>query len=93
MQKRPAFTTSLNDSLEPQIQRVVQDYGLPNAINCPFDRPIQLAEVATRLKALDATVQEKIINWGYAVCDAALRKHVDGTLPAPVAFPYPAAGV
>jgi len=38
-------------------------------------------------------VQERIINWGYAVCDAALRKHVDQTLPPPVTFPYPASGV
>lgn len=75
------------------IRTNILDYELPNAMNCPFDRTIELAAVATRLKALDATLQERIINWGYAVCDAALRKHVDGTLPAPIAFPYPAAGV
>ncbi len=33
------------------------------------------------------------INWGYAVCDAAMRRHVDNGLPAPAAFPYPASGV
>jgi len=71
----------------------IADYGLPNAMNCPFEQTKKLAAVATRLKALDGTLQEKIINWGYAVCDAALRKHVDGTLPVPVAFPYPNAGV
>ena len=43
-----------------------------------------------RLKPLDATLQDRIINWGYAVCDAALRKHVDNTLPLPRNFPYPA---
>ena len=36
---------------------------------------MQLAELPTRLKRLDATTQERLINWGYAVCDAALRKH------------------
>ena len=75
------------------IRTNIADYGLPDAMNCPFDKTMELAAVATRLKALDATLQERIINWGYAVCDAALRKHVDGTLPAPIAFPYPAAGV
>ena len=75
------------------IRTSIADYGLPDAMNCPFDKTMELAAVATRLKALDATLQERIINWGYAVCDAALRKHVDGTLPAPIAFPYPAAGV
>jgi NTE family protein len=75
------------------IRTNIADYRLPDAMNCPFGETIKLANVATRLKALDATLQERIINWGYAVCDAALRKHVDPTLPAPVAFPYPAAGV
>ena len=75
------------------IRTNIADYGLPDAMNCPFDETMKLANVATRLKALDATVQERIINWGYAVCDAALRKHVDQTLPPPVTFPYPASGV
>ena len=75
------------------IRTNIADYALPDAMNCPFTETLKLANTATRLKALDATLQEKIINWGYAVCDAALRKHVDGTLPAPVGFPYPASGV
>jgi NTE family protein len=48
---------------------------------------------ATRLKRLDDTRQERLINWGYAVCDAALRKHVDPSLPRPADFPYPTQGV
>ena len=75
------------------IRTNIADYALPDAMECPFARTIALANVATRLKALDATLQERIINWGYAVCDAALRKHVDGNLPKPQNFPYPAAGV
>lgn len=75
------------------IRTNIADYGLPDAMNCPFTETLKLANTATRLKALDAVLQEKIINWGYAVCDAGLRKHVDGTLPAPLAFPYPASGV
>lgn len=75
------------------IRTDIANYGLPDAMNCPFARTIALANVATRLKALDETLQERIINWGYGVCDAALRTHVDRTLPAPLAFPYPRAGV
>jgi NTE family protein len=75
------------------IRTNIADYALPDAMNCPVSETINLANVATRLKALDVTLQEKIINWGYAVCDAALRKHVDGSLPAPIDFPYPASGV
>ena len=75
------------------IRTDITKYKLTDAMNCPFARTIELANVATRLKALDPTLQERIINWGYAVCDAALRTHVDKTLPAPPAFPYPSAGV
>ncbi len=75
------------------IRTNIADYQLPSAMNCPFNQTLDLANVATRLKALDPTLQEKIINWGYAVSDAGMRKHVDGTLPAPISFPYPAAGV
>ena len=71
----------------------IADYKLPTALPCPFDKTMQLANPPTRLKALDATLQEKIINWGYAVCDAGMRRHVDETLPAPIDFPYPSAGL
>jgi NTE family protein len=42
---------------------------------------------------MDQRTQERLINWGFAVCDAALRRHVDASLPAPAGFPYPAAGI
>jgi NTE family protein len=52
-----------------------------------------LAEIPTRLKRIDENLQERLINWGYAVCDAALRRHVQPTLGKPTGFPYPAVGV
>ena len=42
---------------------------------------------------MDEAVQEQLINWGYAVCDAAMRRHVDPGQPADGAFPYPEVGV
>ena len=54
---------------------------------------IELADVETRLKRTKPLVQERLINWGYAVCDAAMRKHVDRRMLAPTSFPYPRAGV
>lgn len=75
------------------IRTNINDYALPDAMNCPFDRTMALANVATRLKELDSTVQDRLINWGYAVCDAALRKHVNNTFRPPDNFPYPAAGI
>ena len=75
------------------IRTDIADYGLADALPCPPARTTELAAVPTRLSALDGRVQERLVNWGFAVCDAALRRHV---LPAGAArpdFPYPAAGV
>jgi NTE family protein len=41
------------------------------------------------LSAKDAATQERLINWGYAVSDAAVRGHFNSGLPAPGGFPYP----
>ena len=75
------------------IRTNIADYKLPNALDCPFDRTLALAETPTRLKRMDDQLQERLINWGYAVCDAALRKHVDPAIKPAPAFPYPARGV
>jgi NTE family protein len=71
----------------------IGDYQLPTSLPCPFDRTTELANLPTRLKRLEPDMQERLINWGYAVCDAAIRKHVKPELPAPVEFPYPGRGV
>jgi NTE family protein len=65
------------------IRTNIADYHLVTALSCPFDKTLRLADLATRLKRLGANDQEKLINWGYAVCDAAMRRHVDSTLPRP----------
>ena len=75
------------------IRTDIADYEIADALPCPFERTLALAETPTRLKRVDAGLQERLINWGYAVCDAALRKHVDPQLQKPDGFPYPAAGV
>jgi NTE family protein len=68
-------------------------YPIGDALTCPYDKTIKLANTPTRLKRLDAGTQERIINWGYAVCDAAMRSHVDQSLSRPQGFIYPASGV
>jgi hypothetical protein len=32
--------------------------------------------------------QERLINWGYAVSDYAIRSHVDGTIAPATKWPY-----
>lgn len=69
------------------------DFGTVGSLPCPADMTSDLAETPTRLKKLSARKQEQLINWGYAICDAAIRKWVWKDLTPPVRFPYPAAGV
>ena len=71
----------------------IADYGLPSTLPCPHDLTLQIAGTPTRLGKMDAAVQERLINWGYAVCDAAMRRHVDPGLAVGDAFPYPVSGV
>src|SRR5688572_23145911 len=71
----------------------IAKYSAPNALLCPHDRTLTLAETPTRLAKLDDLQQERIINWGYALCDAGMRAWVEKGLPAPKDFPYPKAKV
>lgn len=71
------------------IRSHIADFHLDTALDCPPEQTTKLAALATRLKRMDAITQERVINWGYAVCDAAIRKHVDSTLAEPHGFPYP----
>jgi NTE family protein len=75
------------------IRSHIGDYGLPNALPCDPQLTMRLASTPTRLGKMSPELQERLINWGYAVTDAALRAHVDTSLPAPGGFPYPASGV
>jgi NTE family protein len=71
----------------------LSEYGAPDMLPCPPAQTRKLAEISTRLKRLDARTQERLINWGYACCDAAMRRYVDPSLPPPSGFPYPRGGV
>lgn len=68
-------------------------YQVAGALPCPEEKTLTLANTKTRLKRLDSVTQERIINWGYAICDAAMRKWVDGNLRQPIGFPYPTSGI
>jgi NTE family protein len=88
------------DSFESKVRRGaywgirtdIADYELDDPLDCPHDRTLALAATPTRLKRMADNLQERLINWGYAVSDAALRKHVNTGLNRP-AFPYPQAKV
>jgi NTE family protein len=75
------------------IRTDVSHYDLDDTLDCPRDRTLELANTKTRLKRLSDTRQDRLINWGYAVCDAAMRAHVETDLQPPPGFPYPDAAV
>jgi NTE family protein len=75
------------------IRSHVRDFGLSDPIAMPSDDAVKaLAGVSTRLKGLDDTLQRRLINWGYVICDTALRAHVDPAQP-PGRLPYEDAGL
>ena len=58
-----------------------------DALGAPFADTLKLAAIATRLASMDAATQERLINWGYAICDVAMRGMVESA-DRPPAFPY-----
>ena len=76
------------------IRSHIGDYGPPaGSLPCPDASALRLAQTATRLKEMDGALQERLINWGYAICDAGMRRWVEPDAPAPAQFPYPAVGL
>ena len=74
------------------------DYKLAeDPLQCSTRNPVPLAEIPTRLEAMPENLQDRLMNWGYAICDAALRAHLDPALQAklgvkidpPKKFPFP----
>ena len=54
------------------------DYHLDSdPLGCAQRDATSLAEIPTRLEQMPHPLQECLMNWGYAICDAAVRKHLD----------------
>lgn len=66
----------------------IAEFGLSDSLPCPSSKTNAIASTPTRLKGLASEEQEKIINWGYAVCDASMRKYGGAPSQPPSAFPY-----
>jgi len=67
----------------------IASYPIPTPLPVDPARSAKLALVTTDLAEKSEETQERLINWGYAICDSALRSWVNPTLPAPPSFPYP----
>jgi len=66
----------------------ISEFGLPDSLPFPVPKANAIASTATRLKGLSSDEQDKIINWGYAISDAAMRKFGEAPSQPPPKFPY-----
>jgi NTE family protein len=86
------FKRNLRSGTYWGIDTRIANYQLADALPCA-DLTVQpLAKIRTRLNPFNDQEQEQLINWGYALCDAALRSHVPKIINAqiPPAWPCPA---
>ena len=71
------------------IRTPIADYRLVDALAADPERTVLLAATPTRLGKLALNHQRRLVNWGYAICDAGMRSFIDRRLPRPDGFPYP----
>jgi NTE family protein len=71
------------------IRGSIDHYPIEDKLECPIEKTRELANIRTDLAAKDITTQRRLINWGYAMCDAGIRSWVEGDLPPPDDFPFP----
>jgi NTE family protein len=83
---RPGGRSAFGRLLAPS---EVADFRFLTRFDVPDARAKELAHLSTRLKKLDAAMQERLVNWGYAICDTAMRRHVEPGTPRPATLPYP----
>jgi NTE family protein len=83
-----AFVSGRRSGMYVGIRSRTADYPVPEPLEAAPDVTARLAAIPTRLDRMDEDLQQRLINWGYVICDAGLRAHVDkglprGTLPFP----------
>jgi NTE family protein len=69
----------------------IDRFGVSNPTPMAEAETRKIAATPVRLKAMPAAVQEGLINWGYASCDASVRRWYDPAFPSPAKLPYPRA--
>lgn len=75
------------------IRSDIAQYEDMKSLPAPVKQTEKLAKVATRLRPLDAVTRQRLVNWGYAICDAGVRRHMEHELAPAPGFPYPEAAV
>jgi NTE family protein len=84
-----AYTNGRRTGAYWSIRGSIEHYPIEDPLDCPPDRTRELANIQTDLATKDITTQRRLINWGYAMCDAGMRSWVEDDLPRPGDFPFP----
>lgn len=70
------------------IRSHMADFPAPSELQFEQGAVEALAAYPTRLSKVDPQMRNRLVNWGYAICDAAMRSHVDtGAEFPPPSFP------
>ena len=74
------------------LETEIKAYGLSDSLPCDPKITAELARMRTRLNRFTDREKGMLTNFGYALADAAIRKHVPGLVKAamPAIWPYPA---
>jgi NTE family protein len=67
----------------------IGDYADPATRVSDTETTATLASVPTRLAAFAPETQGRLVNWGYALCEAAVRRRAGIELPPTAALPVP----
>ena len=65
----------------------------PAGIDAPEHRTDELALVGTHMRGLDADVARRLVNWGYAISDAAIRSYMQDVELDDPRLPFQAEGI
>lgn len=71
------------------IDTMIDKYPAADKLPCDPAKSGGLKDIRTRLNAFDRSEQERLINWGYALCDAAMRSFIDNAARPPTQWPCP----
>ena len=71
------------------IDTSIANYGLGDAMRCDPAKTAPLATIRTRLDPFGPQEQGELINWGYALADAAIRRHAPQLVTTPAAPRWP----
>ena len=73
------------------IDTTIGDYGLKDSLPVNAAVVQKLARIRTRLNPFSDEERARLTNWGYAVADAAVRRHAAALIahPAPAQWPRP----